>query len=297
MRSFCGTAIAVALLLCGITGQAAAEDRPAAFTSEPVSFCDLDRSHLESPEWQTAIATAKSHMSRFGGYYSLLRVVLQEPKSDHERLRVDATKLKELTPEYSGGGGRFRDVASGGFVLMQHLPNGASSVNGTAPIIFRSLYRGMATIQIPIPARDVLQVVGDVVVHSRAPSEQQDPVVLDDVRRAPHEGLLGRAFKQVTMLTGRWEQTQPDVSKPSPLYFVVTHVGDQPLKSPARFDSVEIVDTAFRPVAPAVGQTWNLAGYEELVITNKDASADASPPSRCQHIRVVLKGVQANLDR
>lgn len=296
MRPFCGTAIAIALLLCGITGQAAAKDRSAAFSSEPVSFCVLDRSHLESPEWQTAIATAKSHMSRFGGYYSLLRVVLQEPKSDHERLRVDATKLKDLTPEYYGGGGRFRDVASGGFVLIQHLPNGASSVNGTAPVVLRSLYRGMATIQIPIPTRDVLQVVGDVVVHPRPASDGANGVALDDVRRAPRHGLLGHEFKQVTMLTGRWEQIQLDAPGPGPLAFVVTHIAGHPLKSPARFDSVEIVDSQLRPVAPAVGQTWNLAGYEELIISNKDASAAASPPSRCQHIRVVLKGVRANLD-
>lgn len=250
---------------------------------------------METPEWHAAIATAKSHMSRFGGYYSLLRVVLQEPRSDSERLRVDATKLKDLTPEYDGGGGQFRDVASGGFVLMEHIPNARSRANGTDPIVLRSLYRGMATIQIPIPTQNVLQVIGDVVVQSRAASEQQNPVVLDDVRRAPREGLLGLGFKQVTMLTGRWERTQPDASQPSPLCFVVTHVGDHPLKSPARFDSVEIVDTVLSPVAPMVGQTWHLAGYEEVIIANKDASAAALPAPRRQHVRVVLKGVQANL--
>lgn len=294
MRQLCGTAIAIALLVCGVIGRASAADGRAEFTAEPVSFCSLDRTRLESPEWQTAIATAKSHMSRFGGYYSLLRVVLQEPKSNHERLRVDANKLKDLTPEYHGGGGRFRDVASGDFVLMQHVP--ASHAKGTDPVVLRSLYRGMATIQITVPTRDVLQVVGDVVVHSRPASDGANGVVLDDVRRAPRQGLLGREFKQVTMLTGRWEQSQPDASLPPQLYFVVTHIAGQSLKSPARFDSVEIVDSQLRPVAPAVGQTWNLAGYEELIITNTDASADASPPSRCQHIRVVLKGVQANLD-
>lgn len=293
-RHLCRTVVAVALLLGSHVESAPAAEGPAEFTSNPVSFCDLDRSHLESPEWQTAIATAKSHMSRFGGYYSLLRIVLREPLSDHEQLRVDATKLKDLTPEYSGGGGRFRDAANGGFVLMQHVS--ASPAKGTEPMVIRSIYRGMATIRIPVPTRDVLQVLGDVVIHPRAATERLSLVVLDDVRRAPRHGLLGRDFKQVTMLRGRWEQSSPDASQPSHSCFVVTHIGQQPLKSPARFDAVEIVDTELRPVAAAAGQTWDLAGYEELTIVSREDSALPSPQQPGSNlVRVVLKGVRANL--
>lgn len=292
---WCGMAVAVALLVGAVMERAPAAERLAEFTSDPISFCDLDRTHLESPEWQTAIATAKSHMSRFGGYYSVLRIVLQEPLSEHEQLRVDANKLKDLTPEYSGGGGRFRDVSHGGFVLVQHIST--SRAQGADPIVLRSLYRGMATIQVPVPTRDVLQVVGDVVVHPRQASERPTPVMLDDVRRAPRQGLLGRDFRQVTMLKGRWEQSSLDASTPSRNCFVVTQIDQRPLKTPARFDTVEIVDTELRPLAAAVGQTWDLAGYEELTVIGREDSATPSPQQPgSKLVRVVLKGVRANLN-
>jgi len=307
MKRLYRMAIAVVLLLCGVAGWAHAADAPTAFTADPGAFCDLDRNQLESSEWQAAIATAKSHMRRFGGYYSLLRVVLQEPLSHDEPLRVDANKLKDLTPEYDGGGGRFRDVVSGGFVLMEHIPNAASQSRGTDPVMLRSLYRGMGTVQIPVPTRGVLQVVGDLVVHSRRATERQSAVVLDDLRRAPRQGLLGRGFNQVVMVSGRWEQTpsvgpeavgaQSTEAQPSQLYFLVTNIGGRQLKSPARFDSVEFVDTERHPVAPVVGQAWDVAGYEELVIVRQaEADATSSPQSSGQSLRVVLKGVRANLN-
>ena len=123
-----------------------------------------DGSILESPEWAQAIRTAESHMRKFGGYYSLARVILDVPQ-EGETIRCDITKLKALSPEYNGGGGQFRDVQSGGFLFIQHIKS-TRRVNGSDPLVLKSSARGTNTVWVPVPSLDKLGLVGDILVHS-----------------------------------------------------------------------------------------------------------------------------------
>jgi hypothetical protein len=128
------------------------------------------RSMPESPEWQQAIRTAESHMGKFGGYYSLVRVILETPL-EGETIRGDITKLKELRPEYYGGGGQFRDVQSGEFLFIQHI-NSARRRNGSDPLVLKSTTRGTNTVWVPVPLRDRLGIVGNVVMKKASGNDQ-----------------------------------------------------------------------------------------------------------------------------
>ena len=140
MRHTVWRATAIALLAGSIAARSAGDGGWVFSSGRRRSPCELDRSGVESADWRAAIATARSHMSRFGGYYSLMRVVLKGAKRG-EKVRVDATKLKALTGKYDGGGRQFREVRSGEFVFIEHVKTSRRR-KGKDPVVLQSPTRG-----------------------------------------------------------------------------------------------------------------------------------------------------------
>ncbi|MHC4877177.1 MAG: hypothetical protein ACYTGL_11840 [Planctomycetota bacterium] len=137
--------------------------------STPGDWLQIDQSEIETAEWQNAIEDAKSHQGG-RGQYTLLRVVIHSDDPG-QRAQLDATKLKELTARYSGGGGQYRNVASGGFVLLEHI-NSSRRKNGADPLKVAAQNCGMATIDVPVPKYGVLGILGEIVI-SPAPPESR----------------------------------------------------------------------------------------------------------------------------
>lgn len=125
------------------------------------------RDQIDSPEWRDAIATARAHMSG-RGHYSLMRVFLDDSLPT-ETIQAKGTKLKELTAQYSGGGGEFRKTASGGFIFLEHI-NSNRRRDGQDPVKLGSSLHGASTIWIPEPPSGQLGIVGDVILQ-RCPHE------------------------------------------------------------------------------------------------------------------------------
>jgi hypothetical protein len=128
----------------------------------------IDKSELDSEVWRKATATAKNHIatgkSQMGGAggYTLMRVVLKNP-DPKERIEVHAVKLKDLKPEYYGGGEALRFVSDGEFVFFEHI-DGASRRNNQDPLLLKSTVRGSNTIWVDVPKQWELQVLGDIIV-------------------------------------------------------------------------------------------------------------------------------------
>jgi len=120
----------------------------------------IDRSTLESSEWKEAIRTSKSHMSKFGGYYSLIPIILENPRPQ-ETIRANITKIKKLTPPYHGGGLQFQNTGSREFVFVQHIMT-ARRRDGQDPLLLSSPRRGTNTVWISVPSKGVLGIVGDI---------------------------------------------------------------------------------------------------------------------------------------
>lgn len=171
MRCKTSLIVSISLLMSSIPAYSDDDaERSAPHASGSLSY-EVDRSDVGSADWRDAIATAKSHMSRFGGYYSLMRVVLKTA-APGEKIRVDATKLKDLTSEYHGGGRQFRSVKSGEFVFIEHI-NSARRQNGKDPVVLESAARGKSTVWIDVPKRGSLAIVGDIEVQAN-PAAGQD---------------------------------------------------------------------------------------------------------------------------
>lgn len=134
------------------------------FSQTENTVSDLDSSHksLQSPEWQNAIKTAQSHMSKSGGQYSLARIILDSPQPG-ETIRAKIVKVKDLTPEYHGGGGAFQKTENEGFIFVQHIA-GAHRKDEHDPLVLSSETRGSQTVWIKVPKNGTLGIVGDIRV-------------------------------------------------------------------------------------------------------------------------------------
>lgn len=147
----------------------------------------IDRSAIESEEWQAAIKRALSHQAG-RGYYTLMRVLVDDA-APGETIQAQATKLKELTERYDGGGGEFRVLPSGGFVFFEHI-NSTRRRNGRDPVKLGAFSHGTTQIWVDEPPAGVLGVLGDVIL-SRCPTEEMG--VLSIKLKAPpavHEAKL-----------------------------------------------------------------------------------------------------------
>ena len=118
----------------------------------------IDRSDLQSPEWLAAIQDATQHQ-RDKGFYTLLRIKMADINSPLPTQLV-ANKLKELTPVYNGGGGRYQVAKNGDFVLWEH-----TNVNRQKDSIdVGHLESGTKKFWTDLPPRGTLNVLGDIVI-------------------------------------------------------------------------------------------------------------------------------------
>lgn len=292
-------AVAVALFTGAFVRRPVRGDEPAAPATAPPASHEIDRSQIDSPEWKEAIATAKSHMSKYGGCYSLLRVVFKDPMSAEERIRVEVSraKLKKLTKEYTGGGGRDHDVNNGGFVFVEHLPERR---NEKVPLALKSLFRGKATIEIEAPTPGVLQVVGDVVVLAESNETSPNPIGLDDWSGTPDIGLLGKNFGAAAAFSGRWVKQKRGTANEPRLFFLVTELNGKKLETPARFEWVHATNREGHPLIAAVGETWSMVGSEKVQQTpfeHPDPALQRPLERVRKEIRVYLWGIDATVVR
>jgi hypothetical protein len=149
----------------------------------------IHRDEIASTEWRSAIDTARSHAGG-RGYYSLMRVFVDDSSSS-ELIQVQGTKLKELSARYSGGGGEFRTICNGEFVLFQHI-NSVRRRDGCDPIRMGAFEHGSSTIWVEQPPMGELGIVGDVIL-SRCPVEEMGRVTIR---------IVGTASQQVQLTIG-----------------------------------------------------------------------------------------------
>ncbi len=128
----------------------------------------VDTSEVRSGVWLDAIAQAgqQAPLRAGRGNVTLLRVLL-EGERDVE-IQLQATKLKGLGE--SSGGGTYREVAHGDFVLMEHIPS-ASRKNGEDLLKIASPAHGHAELRVPVPDDGGLAVLGDVILSAASATE------------------------------------------------------------------------------------------------------------------------------
>lgn len=152
----------ICTILCGCAvGRLKPELATPSVKLDTSAISRIDRSKIESADWQEAIDKATTHQ-RGMGQYSLMRVILEGATPD-EVAQAQGTKLKELTAEYHGGGGLYQNVPNGGFVLLQHI-NSASRRANQDPINIGHYRYGETILWVDVPEEGQLNVVGDVVL-------------------------------------------------------------------------------------------------------------------------------------
>ena len=134
-------------------------------TTGLVNDVETGRSALQLPEWQKAIQTAQKHMSKFKGQYSLARLKMNSAQSG-EVIFVKIFKLKDLTPEYYGGGSSMQKIGNGKFIFVEHVLS-ANRKKGHDPLHLSSSERGDHTVWLKVPENGKLNIVGDINIPSR----------------------------------------------------------------------------------------------------------------------------------
>jgi len=133
----------------------------------------IDQNDLGSPEWRSAIELAEKHVGG-RGYYTLMRVILEDSRPE-EKIQAQATKLKQLTEKYYGGGGEYRVVNSGGFIFFQHI-NSTRRQDGRDPVTVGAPAHGRTRLWADVPSNGTLGVLGDVILR-RYPIEEMGRLV------------------------------------------------------------------------------------------------------------------------
>lgn len=133
----------------------------------------IDQNDLGSPEWRSAIERAEKHVGG-RGYYTLMRVILEDSRPE-EKIQAQATKLKQLTEKYYGGGGEYRVVNSGGFIFFQHI-NSTRRQDGRDPVTVGAPAHGRTRLWADVPSNGTLGVLGDVILR-RYPIEEMGRLV------------------------------------------------------------------------------------------------------------------------
>jgi len=129
----------------------------------------VDQSDLSSAEWQAAIEDAIHHQGG-RGHYTLFRIKTFG-SAQNVATQVAASKLKDLTWEYNGGGGAFRAVQNGEFVLWEHS-NSTKRKHNKDPIKVGNLRSGVTELWFPVPSKGDLRVLGDILVYPALGSQR-----------------------------------------------------------------------------------------------------------------------------
>lgn len=142
----------------------------------------IDSSRLETPEWQETLAQArKSH--RHG---TLLRVFLEGATAE-DLIQVAGGKLEE--PGTHVGGGRYRELPSGGFVLLHH--GISSDKGGHSELEVGALAHGASRLWIPVAAEGTVAAGGDVVLGRMAPSQLGEIELRVKGEKSPRSVVVG----------------------------------------------------------------------------------------------------------
>ena len=91
-------------------------------------------------------------------------------------IQVRSTKLNELS-SFPQGGGMFRELGSGDFVIVEHI-NSTARRGGKDPVHIRTASHGQIDLWVPVPPRGELGVYGDVIL-PRIESSQMGRIVAD----------------------------------------------------------------------------------------------------------------------
>ena len=150
----------------------------------------IDRTTVESPQWRQMIRTSKELPPiRSGhGQMTLMRVILEGGSHDN-LLQLTSTKL--VLPAERGGGGLFKQIRSGDFVLVEHI-NSSRRRQGRDPVEIGTLSHHRPTIWVEVPPRGTLGVLGDVII-SPFPEEKMGRIVAT-VASASEQPLSIRQF-------------------------------------------------------------------------------------------------------
>jgi hypothetical protein len=114
----------------------------------------------DDPVWRGAFEQARRRRGVEVGAVgaTLLRVFLEDARVG-EDVQAVGTKLDDPA---DGGGGRYREIGSGGFVLVEHIARAGSQ--GHDQIELGALAHGVTRLPLTIPAPGSVAVLGDVVL-------------------------------------------------------------------------------------------------------------------------------------
>jgi hypothetical protein len=129
----------------------------------------IDTAQVNSEAWVAAMAEAgQAPPLRAGsGQMTLLRVLLEG--DDSAAIQLAATKLVGLGQK--GGGGAYREIANGDFVTIEHIAS-TSRVQNRDLLKVGTIAHGQFEIRVPVPARGVLGVLGDVILSEASVAEK-----------------------------------------------------------------------------------------------------------------------------
>lgn len=146
--------MAAILLLGGCAGRSAAPVIATPVIAAPVS--------TDQAAWNAAIAECNELPAiRNGrGSMTLIRVFLDGSHSE-DMLQLAGTKLSSPREARAGGGGMYRQIRSGDFVLVEHI-NSSRRKEGRDPVEIGTFAHDRAMLWLDVPDRGKLGVHGDV---------------------------------------------------------------------------------------------------------------------------------------
>jgi hypothetical protein len=129
----------------------------------------IDTTEVNSKAWVDAMAQAgQAPPLRAGtGQMTLLRVLLEGDKSAD--VQLTATKL--VKPGTRGGGGTYRQLSHGDFVLIEHIAS-TSRRKGRDLLKVGTVAHGVSEIRVPVPSKGILGVFGDVILSEASVAEK-----------------------------------------------------------------------------------------------------------------------------
>jgi hypothetical protein len=158
----------------------------------------LDVSRLEQSDWKAVIAECKELGQLRSGFGSmtLMRVLLDDARPD-DMVQLTSIKLTDPKEARAGGGGMFRQVRSGSFVLIEHI-NSTRRKDGMDPVQIASFTHQQTVLWVQVPPPGTLGVLGDVTLAPCPP----DQMGLIEAAVEGDAGLVVRHFWLGTLVVG-----------------------------------------------------------------------------------------------
>ena len=135
----------------------------------------LNKDVVNSDAWKTVLEMVKSMPAIKSGHgkLSVVRVYIENPTED-DMFQAQSTKLKYPTEMY--GGGAYRKLKSGDFLIIEHI-NSYNRQNNKDTLILGSTEHGRTELLIPVPKPGSVQAFGDIIL-SRASEDERSILVL-----------------------------------------------------------------------------------------------------------------------